>query len=375
LFDRIPLAFGARGILLKPLHSFLDSRVRPIKLENGRVLLIDQRLLPERVEIFDATALDAMCFAIRDMVVRGAPAIGVAAALGLANEAGRLARGNGDKQSFLRSLASARDELQATRPTAVNLRWATNVLFDLAQNSEGSPQEISERLMAEAEKMIQDDIDINVRIGENGAPLLKDVHSILTHCNAGALATCGWGTALGVIRSAVGSGQNLKVYVDETRPRQQGARLTVWELMQDGIKPTLITDNMAGYLMAQGKIESVITGADRIATNGDTANKIGTYSVAVLCKAHNIPFYIAAPISTIDPQIKDGSQIPIEERHADEVIKINDRYICQTDVEVYNPSFDVTPANLISAIITECGILHPPYESSIKDALSKKPSG
>jgi methylthioribose-1-phosphate isomerase len=350
----------------------LDSRVRPIRVENGHVLLIDQRLLPDRLETFDATTLDAMCFAIRDMVVRGAPAIGVAAALGMAFEAQRLAQSNPAPDRFLSMLEAAKNQLQETRPTAVNLRWATEVLFRTAQSSTAAPSAIAEQLLAQAESMIEEDIRINVQIGEYGAGLLEGVESVLTHCNAGALATCGWGTALGVIRSALHSGRTLKVYVNETRPRQQGARLSVWELMQDGIKPTLITDNMAGYLMSQGKIQAVITGADRIATNGDTANKIGTYSVAVLANAHDIPFYIAAPISTIDPNIKIGNEIPIEERHADEVLKINDRYITRADVDVYNPSFDVTPSRLISAIITERGILRPPYESSIKSALSEK---
>lgn len=340
--------------------------VRPVCLEQGRLKLLDQRKIPETVEYFDATELGNIFFAIKSMVVRGAPAIGVAAALGLAIEAGRIAAVTPDFPTFLECLEKAKDYLQSSRPTAVNLRWATDEIFVLAFKLSDKPtKEIAEILLTEAEDLIKRDIEINIAMGRNGADLLAGCSSVLTHCNAGALATCGWGTALGVIRSAVERGAQLTVYVDETRPRQQGARLTVWELIQDGIQPTLITDNMAGYLMSQGKVDAIIVGADRIASNGDAANKIGTYSLAVLAQAHGIPFYIAAPLSTIDPHISSGAEIPIEERDSEEVLIISGQNISTPGVKVLNPSFDVTPARLIKAIITEEAVLYPPYEDSI----------
>ncbi len=226
--------------------------------------------------------------------------------------------------------------------------------------------------MAKAQEMIEVDICINMAIGDYGASLLGKSSRVLTHCNAGALATCGWGTALGVIRSAVRDGCELTVYLDETRPRQQGSRLSAWELIQDEITPVLITDSMAGYIMSQQKVDIVITGADRIATNGDTANKIGTYSLAVLANSHGIPFYIAAPLSTIDPHIKSGQEIPIEERDEVEVSVISGQRICPPGVKILNPAFDVTPASLISGIITEVGILRPPYAASIAHALGRR---
>ncbi|MBY0357663.1 MAG: S-methyl-5-thioribose-1-phosphate isomerase [Candidatus Obscuribacterales bacterium] len=348
------------------IEKNIQLTVRPIIFENGCLKLLDQRRIPEAVEYFDASNLDAIFYAIKHMVVRGAPAIGVAAALGLALEARRIANETTDYILFLERLQKAKDHLQSSRPTAVNLRWATDEIFVLAfKLNEKSTKEAATILLEEAEALIESDIAINRSMGSNGAPLLANCSSVLTHCNAGALATCGWGTALGVIRSAVDAGAKLTVYVDETRPRQQGARLTVWELMQDKIQPTLITDNMAGYLMAQGKVDAVIVGADRIASNGDAANKIGTYSLAVLAQAHGIPFYIAAPLSTIDPHINSGAEIPIEERDAEEVLVISGQNISAPGVTVLNPSFDVTPARLIKAIITEAAVLYPPYEDSI----------
>lgn len=312
-----------------------------------------------------------MCFAISEMVVRGAPAIGVAAALGLAAEARRLATHASSHADFIERLRNAKERLQATRPTAVNLRWGTEEIFALARaNHTLSLPELADRLFARAEEMIKEDIAINMAIGEHGAQLIDGDLSVLTHCNAGALATCGWGTALGVIRSAAQRGASLKVFVDETRPRQQGARLTVWELLKDGITPTLITDSMAGYLMSRGQIDLVIVGADRIAANGDTANKIGTYTLAVLARAHRIPFYVAAPLSTIDANIKSGAQIPIEERSPDEVTTFGGTPICPSGTAALNPAFDVTPAGLITAIITEAGVLRPPYRQSIRHARS-----
>jgi methylthioribose-1-phosphate isomerase len=347
-----------------------QTNVRPISLEDDRVVLLDQRKIPESVEYFAAATIEEMFVAIKDMVVRGAPAIGVAAACSLALEARRLAPLSLTHEQFLDGLNAARERLQSSRPTAVNLRWATDFIFRLAENNPATKlPELAETLLAAARDLIEKDIMINRCIGDHGARLLKEESAVLTHCNAGALATCGWGTALGVIRSAVARGQQLTVYVDETRPRQQGARLTVWELLKDGITPVLITDNMAGYLMSQGKVDAVIVGADRIACNGDVANKIGTYSLAVLAAAHGLPFYVAAPLSTIDPQIDSGAQIPIEERDPEEVLFVGGRRICAEGVRVLNPSFDVTPARLVSGIITEKGVLYPPYEESIAGAL------
>lgn len=348
-----------------------DTTVRPIMLENGKLILLDQRKIPESVEYVDASSLDAIYDAIKDMVVRGAPAIGVAAALGLALEARRIADSS-NYAEFLAKLQSAKDKLQSSRPTAVNLRWATEFIYEIAEKSSAvNLHELAELLVESAHALIAKDILINKAIGEYGANLLKEECSILTHCNAGALATCGWGTALGVVRSAVERGYKLTVYVDETRPRQQGARLTVWELLRDGITPTLITDNMAGYIMSQGKVDAIVVGADRIASNGDAANKIGTYSLAVLAHAHGIPFYIAAPLSTIDPQIHSGAEIPIEERDSDEVLIIQGQQISADGVKVLNPAFDVTPARLITGIITEKGVLYSPYEVSIRKALQQ----
>lgn len=346
--------------------------LRPIFVENNKLLLLDQRKIPESQEFVDASKLEDLYAAIKDMVVRGAPAIGVAAAIGLALEAARLVEQAPERPEFLERLKKAKLRLQSARPTAVNLRWATDFVFEMAEkNAALSLPELAELLVESAKALIEKDILINKAIGENGARLLKQDCSVLTHCNAGALATCGWGTALGVIRSAVEHGSKVTVYVDETRPRQQGARLTVWELLQDGITPTLITDNMAGYLMSQGKIDAVVVGADRIACNGDAANKIGTYSLAVLAHAHGIPFYVAAPLSTIDPFMESGAEIPIEERDSDEVLVIQGQQISAVGVNVYNPAFDVTPARLISGIITEKGVLYSPYEQSIRRALQE----
>jgi methylthioribose-1-phosphate isomerase len=347
-----------------------QTNVRPIFLDGGKLMLLDQRKIPESVEYVDATNLEDMYAAIKDMVVRGAPAIGVAAALSLALEAQKIVPLAQDRKDFLDKLSIAKARLQSSRPTAVNLRWATEFVFEIAEKTANKPlAELADHLLASAHALIEKDIMINKSIGDYGARLLKDECAVLTHCNAGALATCGWGTALGVVRSAVERGCKLTVYVDETRPRQQGARLSVWELLRDGITPTLITDNMAGYLMSQGKVDAVVVGADRIALNGDTANKIGTYSLAVLANAHGIPFYIAAPISTIDPQIDSGAEIPIEERDPNEVLFIGGTAISASGALVVNPAFDVTPARLISGIITEKGVLYSPYEESIRKSL------
>ncbi len=348
--------------------------VMPFKLEGDRILILDQRELPQAVKYLDATDLPDMCYAIREMAVRGAPSIGIAAALGLAAEAKRLSETTAETQELLRDLNQSRQQLNATRPTAVNLRWATDLLFELAEKeSMDSPAEIAARLTGRARQMLCDHIDINRRLSEHGAALISKQAGVLTHCNTGSLAACGWGTALGAIRFAAFNGANPIVYVDETRPRQQGARLTTWELLQDGITPHLVTDSMAGHLMLEGKVDLVIVGADRIAVNGDAANKIGTYSLAVLAGAHNIPFYVAAPLSTIDPECKSGDEIPIEERAAEEITTIGGISQCPPGTQVYNPAFDVTPARYITAIITEAGILRPPYAESIPDALATCP--
>jgi methylthioribose-1-phosphate isomerase len=344
--------------------------VRPIFVEDGKLMLLDQTRIPEAVAYVDATGVEEMFLAIKNMVVRGAPAIGVAAALSLAFEAKRIILESAGYAQFRQKLNESRIRLQSARPTAVNLRWATDHIFEIAEENSQMPlSELAQLLLASAQALIEKDILINKAIGSHGAHLLKEECAVLTHCNAGALATCGWGTALGVIRSAVERGYKLTVFVDETRPRLQGARLTVWELLRDGITPVLITDNMAGYLMSQGKVDAVIVGADRIAANGDAANKIGTYSLAVLASHHGLPFYVAAPISTIDPQINSGVEIPIEERDADEVLCVGGRQIAAAGARVYNPAFDVTPARLISGIVTEKGVLYSPYEKSIAKAL------
>lgn len=353
----------------------LDIGVLPLVLDGERVMLVDQRHLPFKLEMFDATSLDDMCFAITDMVVRGAPSIGVAAAFGLACEAVRLSEKIGNKPEFIKKLDEARVRLQATRPTAVNLRWATDKLFEeVEQHGQNFPdvQTMANQAMECAKRILDEHIETNRILSEFGAELVPRDAAIMTHCNAGSLAACGWGTALGVIRSAALRGLNPSVYVDETRPRNQGSKLTVWELHQDKIPATLVCDSMSGHLMADGKVQIVITGADRIAANGDSANKIGTYNLAVVANYHNVPFYIAAPISTIDPHIQSGKSIPIEERHGSEITSFAGSNTSMDGVKVYNPAFDVTPAKLIAGIITECGVLRPPYEESIAAALKKK---
>ncbi len=284
------------------------------------------------------------------MVVRGAPAIGVAAAFGMA-----LGSKNGD------NLELAAESLRSTRPTAVHLRWAIDRMLDAAERGDD--------LVHEAEKVLAEDVEANKRIGRFGAELLGFRSTVLTHCNAGALATGGYGTALGVIRAAVESGKSVDVFADETRPYLQGARLTAWELQQEGIEVTLITDNMAGHFFQQEQFDAVIVGADRIAANGDTANKIGTYTLAVLANAHGVPFYIAAPVSTIDIGCPSGQSIPIEERSAKEVVEGFGKRIAPKGIAVRHPAFDVTPARLITAIITDRGVLWPPFEPSIAEAV------
>jgi len=337
--------------------------LRTVWFEDGKVKLIDQTKLPQQEIIAQYDDYKEVARAIVDMEVRGAPAIGVTAALGIALGICKLVSLENLKKDFL----TITETFAKTRPTAVNLFWAINrmrAVFEKEVNSDIS--HIKQSLLDEALKIAEEDILINQSIGNYGAKLLRDGETVLTHCNAGALATVAYGTALGVIRAAIAEGKNIKVIADETRPLLQGARLTCWELEKDGIDVTLITDSMAGYLMKEKKIDKVIVGADRIAANGDTANKIGTYSVAVLAKANNIPFYIAAPISTIDLSINDGSKIPIEQRNADEVRFIDGLLVAPKDVKVKNPAFDVTENELISGIITEKGVARAPYRQSIK---------
>jgi methylthioribose-1-phosphate isomerase len=307
------------------------------------LFLLDQRLLPREEKWIACRTASEVADAIRTMVVRGAPAIGVSAAFGMA-----LAARNGD------DLADAAETLKRARPTAVNLAWAVDRM--LACSSD---------LSAEAERILHEDVAANRAMGRHGAMLLGSEATILTHCNAGALATGGYGTALGVIRAAIESGKRIAVFADETRPYLQGARLTAWELQRDGVDVTLITDNMSGHFFQQGKFNAVIVGADRIAANGDTANKIGTYTLAVLAQAHGVPFYVAAPVSTIDRRCPNGAHIPIEERGADEVTEIFGSRVAPEGVQVRHPAFDVTPARFISAIITERGVLRAPYGESI----------
>lgn len=315
--------------------------------------------MPESIEFIDCRDYQTVADAIRTLKVRGAPAIGVTAAMGVALGAQAIAAT--DYSTFSRTVLVICEELGATRPTAVNLFWAIGRMRKKLESLQGQAvSTIKQSLISESQAILEEDITLCKTMGRHGAGLIQDGETILTHCNAGSLATAGYGTALGVIRAAWEQGKKIKVIADETRPVLQGARLTAWELMQDQIPVTLITDNMAGSLMKQGKIQLCVVGADRIAANGDVANKIGTYSVAVLAKAHNIPFYVAAPYSTIDLNTKTGDDIPIEQRNPSEVTTIHGSHpVAPKDVAVYNPAFDVTPADLITGIITERGVFKP----------------
>lgn len=340
--------------------------MRPLHFENNTLRLIDQTKLPGETIWHEFSTYDQIAKAIRDMIVRGAPAIGVTAAYGMA--IGAKAIDTEDRDDFFRKLANIADEMKNTRPTAVNLFWAVDRVMNKAlDNREKSIEEIKTDILLEARKMDDEDVQSNRKIGEYGNTLIRPGDTILTHCNAGSLATCDYGTALGVIRAAHENGKKVKVFADETRPYLQGARLTAYELMQDGIPVTLICDSMAGHFMHAGEINCCIVGADRIASNGDTANKIGTYSVAVLAKENKLPFYVAAPVSTIDFQIASGEGIPIEERNPREVTHIREFQLAPEGVNVRNPAFDVTPNRYITAIITDKGILYPPFTESIRE--------
>ncbi|MFQ5432622.1 MAG: S-methyl-5-thioribose-1-phosphate isomerase [Nitrospinota bacterium] len=333
--------------------------------DNGSVRLIDQRLLPTEEKWLECKDYREVADAIVKMVVRGAPAIGVTAAGGLALGADSI--DIEDIAQFRKEFDSICKHMGATRPTAVNLFWAIERMKKAAQKEADSVAAIKKRLRDEAVKILNDDIAINERMGKYGEPLLADGDVVLTHCNAGALATAGhYGTALGVIKAAHVAGKKISVFADETRPFLQGARLTAWEMKKEGIEVTLITDSMAGYFMKKGAINKVVVGADRIAANGDVANKIGTYSVAVLAKTHSIPFYVAAPLSTIDFSTPDGRRIPIEERDVREVSHIGGRQMAPDGIIILNPAFDVTPNEYVSAIITDRGVAKKPYIESLE---------
>ena len=330
---------------------------------DNKVRLIDQTALPAELRYVDLADWREVVAAIADMIVRGAPAIGCTAALGFAMGAQSIAAT--DRTEFLRELSAMADCFREARPTAVNLAWAIDRLQGLAQTGGNDAAQIQHALMAEALAMLDCDLETNRRLGRHGAALLPQKANVLTHCNAGALATCGYGTALGVIRAAVDAGKQIHVYADETRPRLQGMKLTAWELMQDGIPVTVIADNMAAVLLREGVIDCVVVGADRIAGNGDTANKIGTYGLAVQAKFHGVPFYVAAPLSTIDFSLPDGAGIPIEHRCDEEMTHIDGHRVAPEGVEVWNPAFDVTPAALVTAIITEAGVATAPFGESL----------
>lgn len=340
------------------------SVIKTIEISPDWVRLLDQRKLPLVEAYVECRTYEEVADAIRTMVVRGAPAIGVAAAGGIALGVQQLRADTAEERAaYLDTICAT---LARTRPTAVNLFWAIDRMRACAQQYQHAPLgQWQQALLAEAQRLLHEDIEINRRIGAHGLALVPAASTILTHCNAGALATAGYGTALGVIRAAHRAGRQIQVLVDETRPLLQGARLTTWELQRERIPVTLITDSMAGYFMHAGKIDLVIVGADRIAANGDTANKIGTYSLAVLAKENHIPFYVAAPLSTIDRATTTGAEIPIEQRHSDEVRLVGAERIVAPDVEVANPAFDVTPARYIRAIITEVGVAMPPNAETI----------
>jgi len=332
--------------------------------ESGAVCLIDQTKLPHEQSTVRCRTVADVAAAIKTMVVRGAPAIGVTAAYGMALAAQQAP--TVDASAFLAALRSAKHTLDAARPTAVNLQWATARMLHVAEVTQNQPNTLAERLLREAHTIRDEDEAMCYAIGEHGARLLGQQTRVLTHCNAGGLATAGYGTALAPIKTAHGQGKQIHVLVDETRPFLQGARLTAWELREAGIAQTLITDNMAGYFMRRGEVDCIIVGADRIVANGDVANKIGTYSLAVLAKAHTIPFYVAAPTSTVDLNLASGDNIPIEQRDPQEVVHLAGQSIAPDGVLAAHPAFDVTPNELITAIITERGVVEAPFAENLQ---------
>lgn len=347
-----------------------ESKIRTIQWVDNVSRMVDQTLFPYEYKYVDIKTGDQMYDAIQTMIVRGAPAIGISGAHGVALYALELQKENLSKDEFISKLIEKSKYLASSRPTAVNLQWAVEKQLEIVKNSTSDVSGIVKELIENGIKLELEDIEINKKMGDFGAEVVPKGATILTHCNAGALATVGYGTALGVIRSAFANDNTIQVFADETRPRQQGARITTLELVMDKIPVTLITDGMCSYFMNKGMIDMVVVGADRIAANGDTANKIGTYTVAIAANYHKVPFYIAAPLSTIDTSINTGAEIPIEERSHDEVTHINGKSICAEGVKVINPGFDVTPNELITGIITEVGILKPDYDTSIRNAFS-----
>ena len=345
--------------------------IKTIEYVDGVVRMIDQTRLPLEKVFVNCKTIEDVGQAIKTMIIRGAPAIGVAAALGVSLGADTIEASSFDE--FYSTMEKQCDQLGKARPTAVNLAWAINRMKQLAKDSKNLPiSELKARLKEEALTILTEDVSINKAMGQYGQTLVKNENVILTHCNAGALATAGFGTALGVIRASMNAGKNIRVLANETRPFLQGARLTAWELKEDNIPVKLITDSMCGFFMKNKKVDLVVVGADRIAANGDIANKIGTYMVAVLAKENNIPFYVAAPVSTLDLSLASGDEIPIEERSAEEVVNINKIRVAPEGIEVAHPAFDITPNKLVTAIITEEGIAYPPFIDSLKTMAQKK---
>ena len=347
------------------------SKIRTIEWIDTYSRMVDQTKFPEHFDYVDIKTGQDMFDAIKTMIVRGAPAIGIAGAHGVVLYAQELAKRDLTFDEYKKELLEKADYMASARPTAVNLMWAVEQQKNIIKNAKPDKQALIDDLKFNGKKLELEDIEINKKIGDYGASVVPKGATILTHCNAGALATVGYGTALGVVRSAFANDSTVQVFADETRPRQQGARITTLELTMDGIPVTLITDGMCSYFMKKGMIDMVCVGADRIAANGDAANKIGTYTVAIAAKYHNIPFYVAAPLSTIDTSIKTGDDIVIEERSHDEVTHINGKPICAKGVNIINPGFDVTPHELIAGIITEKGILRPDYNKSIAEVFKK----
>ncbi len=364
LFSHVERTFFVPETMLQVAEIDRYTEVPPpvTWLSNGMLQLVDQTLLPLRLETITCRSVDALADAIRTLKVRGAPTIGVAAAYGLCLAADLSSAT--DLPAFLDDLTAAASVLRGTRPTAVNLAWALDTVLTSAQRAH-SVSEARETVRATAERIRRENEAANVQMGEYGAQLLQDGMNVLTHCNAGPLAVGGIGSALGIIYTAYKQGKRIHVWVGETRPLLQGARITTWELQRWGIPCTLIADNMAASLMRAGRVDAVLVGADRIAANGDFANKIGTYSLAALAHIHDIPFYVAAPASTVDLSIATGSDIVIEERNADEVSHHAGKRMAPEGTAIYNPAFDVTPGGLVSCIITEAGILRPPYSLSL----------
>ncbi|HEX6382520.1 MAG TPA: S-methyl-5-thioribose-1-phosphate isomerase [Acidimicrobiia bacterium] len=355
-----------------------DPIPRTVEWRDGAVRLIDQRLLPGKLRFLDCRTVDEVCEAISTLAVRGAPALGASGGYGVALACG-LAAGE-DAGAVVRAATAAAHRLIATRPTAVNLAWGANRVLSAARaaarsaaGTAGGAEAVRRAALEEAERLAEQDVADNRALGQHGAALVPEGAQVLTHCNAGGLACVGYGTALGVIRAAAETGKAPRVWVDETRPVLQGARLTAWELDRLGIPATLVADVMAGSLMASSDVDLVVVGADRVAANGDVANKIGTYSLAVLAAHHGVPFYVAAPTSTIDLATRTGAQIPVEERSPEEVRKVGRSRLAPAGVAALNRAFDVTPAALVTAIITELGVAHPPYDKSLRRLVEAAP--